>query len=77
MYEIINVPKRFGIRIHAANFMGDEKKGKKKQLNGCIALGLRIGTMDNQTALLLSGPAIRKLEDITGKKPFLLEIKDK
>ena len=32
MWEVLNVPKRKGIRIHAANYVS--------QLEGCIALGL-------------------------------------
>ncbi len=74
MYLIEGVPKRAGIRIHAANFMGDKEKGYKKQLNGCIALGLNLGKMDGQKALLTSKPAIRQFEALMNKEPFLLEI---
>lgn len=73
-YEVMGVPGRAGIRIHSANFMGNKEKGFKSQLNGCIALGLRVGVMENQTALLLSPPAIRKLEEITERQDFMLEI---
>jgi hypothetical protein len=70
------VPKRAGIRIHSANFMGDASKGFHSQLNGCVALGERLGIMEGQKALLLSKPAIRKFENCMGKQPFLLEIKN-
>lgn len=74
MYEILNVPKRSGIRIHSANFMGNEKKGYKKQLNGCIALGEKLGEMDYQKALLVSKPAVRQFETLMNEQPFILEI---
>ncbi len=74
LYAVENVPNRAGIRIHAANFMGDSEKGLKKQLNGCIALGLKLGRMDGQKALLLSKPAVRQFETLMNKRSFLLEI---
>ena len=76
MYLVGNVPGRAGVRFHAANLMGDASKGLKSQLNGCIALSERIGTMDGQKALILSAPAIRKLEEVMDGKPFELEIID-
>lgn len=76
IYLIDGVPKRAGIRIHSANFMGDASKGFHSQLNGCVALGERLGIMEGQKALLLSKPAIRKFENCMGKQPFLLEIKN-
>ena len=74
MYLIETIPDRGGIRIHSANFAGDDTKGFKRQLNGCIALGEKVGIMDGQRALLLSKPAIRRLEALTLGKPFTLEI---
>ena len=74
MYEITEVKGRAGVRIHAANFMGNKAKGYKSQLNGCLALGLGIGVMDGQTALLMSVPAIRQLGTVTNYEPFILEI---
>ena len=38
LWEVLNVPKRTGIRIHAANFV--------RELHGCIALGKKIGDID-------------------------------
>lgn len=75
MFEIKGVPARAGIRIHSANFMGDDRRGFKRQLNGCIALGEKLGAMDGQKALFISKPAIRRFETLTNGKPFLLEIK--
>ena len=76
MYLVDSVPRRAGIRIHSANFMGDRSCGLKCQLYGCIALGERLGVMDGQKAVLLSACAVRKLEAAMGRQPFELEIVD-
>ncbi len=75
MFEVESVPKRGGIRIHSANLMGDDSKGYKRQLNGCIALGQTLGRIEGQKALLLSKPAIRQFEDLMNRQDFTLEIK--
>lgn len=74
LYELFDVPGRFACRIHPANFMGDKSKGKLCQLNGCIALGEKLGSMDGQKAVLVSRPAVRTFEQALGRSPFLLEI---
>lgn len=76
LYLLGPTDPRAGIRIHPANLMGDAEKGFRSQLNGCIALGERLGHMDGQKALLLSQPAVRRLESYFGGKPFGLEIRD-
>lgn len=68
---------RFGVRIHPANFMGDLSKGYKCQLNGCVALGERIGIISNQKGLLLSSPAVGSFERLMNYKPFVMEIINK
>lgn len=73
-YRLLDVPDRAGILKHAANFMGDASVGLKCQLNGCIALGERLGWMDGQKALLLSAPAVRRFQEFMQYKPFDLEI---
>lgn len=75
MYLVDGVRGRAGIRFHSANLMGDKALGFRAQLNGCIALGERLGWMDGQKALLLSAPAIRKFESLMGGKTFSLEIR--
>lgn len=75
MYLIDGVTNRAGIRMHSANFMGDDTKGFKRQLNGCIALGEKLGTMEGQKVILLSSPAMRRFERLMGGQPFILEIK--
>ena len=74
MYILLGTSPRTGIRAHSANFMGDDTKGYRRQLNGCLALGERLGWMDGQKALLLSAPAVREFEAHMQYKPFELEI---
>lgn len=76
MWELTGVPGRAGIRIHSANFMGAKDRGYRCQLNGCIALGKKLGTMDGQAAIFLSSTAVREFEEFMGTKPFTLEVKD-
>ena len=76
LYLIGPVPGRSGIRMHPANLMGDASKGFRSQLNGCIALGERLGWMDRQKCLLLSAPAVRRVEAYFGGRPFTLEIRE-
>lgn len=76
LYLVGPVPARAGIRVHPANLMGDASLGFKCQLNGCIALGERLGWIDGQKAVLVSVPAVRRLADHFGGRPFLIEIRD-
>lgn len=75
LYLLAPTAPRSGIRIHPANLMGDPLLGWRSQLNGCIALGEKLGWIDGQKALLLSQPAHRRLEQLTGGRPFKLEIR--
>jgi hypothetical protein len=76
MYLLLDTGRRTGIRFHAANLMGDLAMGYRAQLNGCIALGEKLGHLDGQKALLVSAPAVRRFEEHMGGKPFLLEIRN-
>ncbi len=76
MYILLGTSPRAGIRKHSANLMGDKAKGYRAQLNGCIALGERLGWLDGQKALLLSAPAMRRFETAMAGRPFTLEIRD-
>lgn len=75
VYLINSVEKRTGVRIHPANLMGSTDKGFKAQLNGCIALGEKLGWIAGQKAVLLSQPAVRKFETIMEHNEFTLEIR--
>ena len=55
--------------------MGD-KPPFQKQLNGCIALGERLGWIAGQKAVLVSAPAIRRLEEYFKGEPFTLEVRN-
>lgn len=74
LYQVASVLSRTGIRIHSANLMGAHPP-YLAQLNGCIALGEKLGTIDGQKAVLVSRPALTKFETLMGGKPFTLEIK--
>ncbi len=76
MYLIDGVSDRTGIRAHSANFMGDSFKKYRCQLNGCIAMGERVGVMDGQQSLLISSPAVKKFESLMERQTFRLEIID-
>lgn len=75
MYLLLDTSPRSGIRKHPANFMGDDTMGYRRQLNGCIALGERLGWMERQKVILLSAPAVRRFENAMDRKPFTLEIR--
>jgi len=80
LYWLNNVPNRSFILIHSANFAGDTSKGWQSQLQGCIALGKKIGSFPNkfgkvQKAILNSNLAIREFyEDMDDE--FEITIKD-
>lgn len=76
MYLVDAVPGRSGIRIHPANLCGDRSKGLKSHLNGCIALGEKRGWLAGQKAVLVSRPAVRRLEDYFAGRDFELEVLD-
>lgn len=75
MYLLLGTEPRAGIREHSANLMGNKLKGYRAQLNGCIALGERLGWLDGQKAVLLSRPAVRRFEEYMEHEPFILEIR--
>lgn len=67
-YEVLNVPKRSGIRIHSGNFFFD--------IQGCILLGTGYANLNNdkEVDIVNSRITIKKFEEKLGKKPFLLQI---
>jgi hypothetical protein len=64
-YKLKDVPDRTDVEIHSANWAGDADKGFKCQLLGCIALGLVIGELEGQKAVLSSKATIEKFHEIT------------
>lgn len=67
-YQLVNVPKRSGIRIHSASFWHD--------LEGCIALGsdYKYIDKDKQIDIINSRKTIQKFEELLNKKDFTLII---
>ena len=74
MYLLGEVDERNGIRIHPANLMGDKTLDFDSHLHGCIALGYRLGYIEDQKALLISRPAVKKFELLLNYEPFYLEV---
>lgn len=75
-YEILDVPGREKILIHAGNWAGDIKAGLRSDVQGCILVGLEVGELRGQQALLSSGAAMQKLRDWLGRESFSLEIRE-
>ena len=67
-YEIINVPGRAGVRIHAANYF--------TQLRGCIAIGdaHKDINSDLQLDVIHSGATVDEFEKLMNYEDFELEI---
>lgn len=59
-YHILRVPNRTLIEFHPANFVGDKAKGYKSSVTGCIALGLAVGRLQGQKAILKSKYAVEE-----------------
>lgn len=68
-YEVIDVPKRTGIRMHAANMA--------IQLKGCIAPGLQLADINKDGTLDVTSSveALDRLHSILNKEPTALRIK--
>lgn len=65
-YEVLNVPGRGGIRIHAGNRAADSL--------GCPLLGLRLGRIGSDRAVLASRSAVALFESHFQRKSFTLEV---
>jgi len=76
LYELRKVPGRTVILIHPANFCGDRACGLESELNGCIALGLSVGSLRGQKAVLASGRAVAQFQAALNREPFMLEVRD-
>lgn len=76
LYRLEKVPGRTVILIHPANWAGDTHKGFRTQLNGCISLGEKVGTLEGQKALIGSKNAVQKLHDLLKGEQFTLVIRD-
>ena len=66
LYLVGGVEGRAGIRIHPANL--------PSQLNGCIALGEKLGTLEGRRAVLVSAPAVRRFMEWAAGRPLEMEV---
>lgn len=74
MYQVLDVPKRSGIRIHSGTWAGAKDKGYKSHVLGCILLGKSFGKHLGQKAIFTSKVTVSAFENHMGHEPFLLEI---
>lgn len=74
IYWVKDVPDRTFILIHWGNWAGDESKGYKSNVNGCILLGKQRGILNNQWAVLNSRITIRRFMQEMQNEPFTLRI---
>ena len=75
-YNVMSVPGRSAILIHAGNFCGDRSLGYKTNVEGCILVGRALGTIQGQKAVLSSKLAMNDLWDLIGEATFSLQIKE-
>lgn len=74
LYELLDVPGRFKVRIHAGNRAGDVTKGLASDVQGCILVGMRLGELKGQPAVLSSRVALSELMLATRNADIELEI---
>ena len=77
VFLIEDVPGRSGILIHTGNYAGDVSKGIHADVNGCILVGRRTGTLNGQQVVLASRLAHQELRHQLGKEPTVLWILDR
>lgn len=82
LYTVQDVKNRTYIRMHPANFAGDEEKGNFSELLGCITLGARMnffaprGHTLKQWGVINSNFTLNRFVDALKGKPFSLQIID-
>ena len=75
VYRLLDVPGRGNVLIHAGNYAGDAAKGFRTHSQGCILVGLWLGFLDGQLAVLRSRPALVEIMAILDRQPFDLEVR--
>lgn len=76
VYELKDVPGRAGVLIHAGNAAGDESKGLRSDVKGCIILGKVRMAEGTQRTVGQSRQAMREFNDKMGGRPFILTIRN-
>ena len=74
IYWVKDVPDRSFILIHWGNWAGDESKGYKSNVNGCILLAQKRGILSGQWAILNSRITIKRFMNRMNMEPFRLII---
>jgi len=74
VYHVRDVPGRSEILLHAGNLAGMLPRFRA-DVQGCILLGERVGRINNQRAVLVSRPAVRRFNTAMRMKPFELEVR--
>lgn len=59
--EVLNVPGRTHVRMHAGNWAGDEEQGRRSDSKACILPGLRFTVLAGQAAISGSRTALAEL----------------
>ncbi|MDL2306632.1 DUF5675 family protein [Desulfovibrio sp. OttesenSCG-928-C06] len=80
VYQVLDVPGRSAILIHAGNWAGDVKLGYKTDVQGCILVGTRHMYPSGKGQLMLSESriALQMLRDclaVLGATRFVLSIR--
>jgi len=75
VYEVMGVPGRSGILIHAGNVAGDTEKGFKADVEGCLLVGMSRGELYGQKAVLESRHALKTLHEFTQGAQFELSVR--
>ncbi len=74
-YHIQGVKDRDNVLIHGGNFAGDKAKGLRSDVKGCVLLGVSIGKLSGQQALLESRKALKAFNELMKCEPFMLTIR--
>jgi Family of unknown function (DUF5675) len=73
-YQVMEVPNRNSILIHAGNWAGDKDKGLRSDFLGCIGLGKEIEIISNQKGIVNSKITVSAFNDYMQQQDFTLEI---
>jgi hypothetical protein len=74
-YEVMGVPGRNAILIHAGNAAGSAEKGMKAHSQGCILLGMDRGRQGNQKVITASKAAMKLFHEKLAEAPFTLTVR--
>lgn len=75
VYHLERVPGRTGILVHAGNYAGDRRRGKRSDTDGCILVGQALGRLNEQAVVVRSQLALREFHLAMRKEPFTLVIR--